>query len=672
MEDANMEDAPLQIESGPHDIDMEAAVQSDPLELLMKALPAQDSAMLQILLPMSIQECEPLIGKTRSLNDLSSLRIMLTVAHTIIYKYRQSHATLPDGCEVWRSLSEVPSLDSWYGTKKPIKVLGSPGLTVASLLDQLAKASRSKLEVKHDVNPDQRAKDFSKQFLGQGVHYLHRHILGVRKAFDYHTHYAPIIPIIQSSGTGKSKTAVQLAQLELGFFTCVRKQSKNVSEPRGDDQVAPWLNSPRQVESAESRDADVDKAGSNHLATLSPKTFKEKTDWKYRYAHRVAMWVLFFAEELSEYHRQKWLALYGEEIKNPVDVSTPFQMERWNRFKDAVALELSPVSGGTPARMALLASIDTKCRAELVTWEKNHHEVPLELQSGPVTNYRNGPALRNLITRAAGSWRALESILPSKGTDFFHLTIDECGQMGNDNLTCLQSQFNSMELERSFILLIDTNTQISMLAGDEDYSASLRKLGGKLIPCEPFSSLPQDLGMITHRDAFMKICEGSNRSRSYESLKEYLPLMGRPLWADSWLRGRLTKGGGPPSSHYAGVDLEAVCRKLSGPAYTVGALEDSNAIIAFLTQRLPLKISGYQGKHDTDTFTRDFSAVTGKRPDCRLASLLVGVTSFRKFTGALVEHHLRRLEKILPQQGAIQTNTPSEPILRHAYGERLH
>jgi hypothetical protein len=276
MEDANMEDAPLQIESGPHDIDMEAAVQSDPLELLMKALPAQDSAMLQILLPMSIQECEPLIGETRSLNDLNSLRTMLTVVHTIIYKYRQSHATLPDGCEVWRSLSEVPSLDSWYGTKKPIKVLGSPGLTVASLLDQLAKASRSKLEVKHDVNPDQRAKDFSKQFLGQGVHYLHRHILGVRKAFDYHTHYAPIIPIIQSSGTGKSKTAVQLAQLELGFFTCVRKQSKNVSEPRGDDQVAPWLNSPRQVESAESRDADVDKAGSNHLARSPQRLSKRK------------------------------------------------------------------------------------------------------------------------------------------------------------------------------------------------------------------------------------------------------------------------------------------------------------------------------------------------------------------------------------------------------------
>jgi hypothetical protein len=610
MEDANMEDAPMQIETGPHDTDMEAAVQSDPFELLMKALPDDlDPEDLKKPLARSAAECEPLIGGFHVLAQLSHTSKLLEKAHFKIRQYRKSHTTLPDGCGSLEPLMDVADIDSWYGTKKPIKVLGSPGLTVASLLGQLAEASRSKFEVKDHMKPGQRAIDFSQQFLGQGVHYLHRHILGVREAFNYQTHYAPIIPIIQSSGTGKSKTAVQLAQLELGFFTCVRTHSENVSEPKCDDLAVPWLNSPRRVESAESRNADVDKAGSDHLATLSPKTFRKETDWKYRYAHRVAMWILFFAEELSQYHGQKWLALYGEEIENPVDVSTPVQMERWNGFKNAVARELSPVSGGTPERTALLASIDTKCQTELIIWEKIHHQAPLESQSGPVTNYRNGSALRALISRAVGSWRKLESILPSNGNDFFHLTIDECGQMGIDNLTCLQSQFNSMELERSFILLIDTNTQISMLAGDEGYSASLRKLGGELIPCEPFSFLPQDLGMITHRDAFLKICEGSDPSRSYESLEKYLPLMGRPLWADSWLRGRLIKDGRPPSSQFAGVDLEAVRRKLSGPAYTVDPLESSNAIIAFLTQRLPLKMSGYQGKHDTCTFTRDFSAV---------------------------------------------------------------
>lgn len=640
MEDANMEDAPLQIESGPHDTDMEAAVQSDPFELLMNALPDDlDPEDLKKPLARSTAECEPLIGGFHVLAQLSYTSGLLDNAHFKIRQYRRSHTTLPDGCGIWEPLMVVADFDNWAPLRKVIKIRKSPGSTIAFWLSELKQdlyAQKQSIEVAK--NQQSRIEnDFAQTFLGQGVMYLHRHILGVREAFDYHTHYAPIIPIIQSSGTGKSKTAVQLAQLELGFFTCVRPHSKNVSEPRGDDRVAPWLNSPRQVDPADSRNAEV---------------------WKYKYAHRVAMWTLFFAEELALYYRQKWFTIYGEKMKTPVDVSTPVQNNRWNEFKKAVALSLSPVLGGTPERTVLLASIDTKCRTEFMNWEATH-----QAQIEPVTYHRYDPALKELILGAAESWRDLESILPLNGTDFFHLTIDECGQMGIDNLACLQSQFHSMELERSFILLIDRNTQISILPGDEGYSS---KLGGKLIPCEPFSFLPQDLGMITHRDAFMKICEGSDRSRSHESLREYLPLMGRPLWADSWLRGRLTKGRGPPSSHYAGVDLETVCRKLSGPAYTMEALEDSNAIIAFLTQRLPLKISGYQGKHDTDTFTRDFSAVTGKRPNKRLASLLVGVTSFRKFTEALVEHHLRRLEKILPQQGAIQTNTPSEPILRHA------
>jgi hypothetical protein len=245
-----------------------------------------------------------------------------------------------------------------------------------------------------------------------------------------------------------------------------------------------------------------------------------------------------------------------------------------------------------------------------MNWEATH-----QAQIEPVTYHRYDPALKELILGAAESWRDLESILPSNGTDFFHLTIDECGQMGIDNLACLQSQLHSMELERSSILLIDTNTQISILPGDEGYSSTLRKLGGELIPCEPFSFLPQDLGMITHRDAFMKICDGSDRSRSHESLREYLPLMGRPLWADSWLRGRFTKDGRPPSLHYAGVDLETVRRKLSGPAYTVEALESSNAIIAFLAQRLPLKMSGYQGEHDTYTFKGNLALSTGLNKD---------------------------------------------------------
>jgi hypothetical protein len=591
MDDANMDTAMI-IEPGSHDVNMEATVRIDPIDSLIKALPDDyDPESLEKPLARSTAECEPLIGQTLTLGQLVKTRHLLRSAHLTIRAYITDHKTLPDGCAEWKSLSEARTLDDWEGLRKPTKILGSPGLTVGSLFEQVAKASRSKNESRSNVAPAQIAVDFSREFLGQGALYLHRHILGIRNTFSYDTHYAPVIPIIQSSGTGKSKTAVELAKLELGFFTCVRSYRRFVSEPKRDDQVAYWLNPTRKDSVMQADSPETDKADPTPLAQLSPASFKRRKDLTYKEAHRVAIWLLSFADELAQYHKNKWLELYQEEISTPVDVSGPVQAERWKVFKLAVAAELSPISVGDLARRdALLKSIDEKCHKELRFYEKDKMT---NSSSAPDGGYREHPALHELIQRAKVSWEVLESILPRGGDDFIHLTIDECGQIGTSNLTCLRSQFNIMELGRSCVLLIDTNTQISMLAGDDEYSSSLRKLHGTLIPCEPFSFLPQDLGMITCRDAFMRICEGSDCSRSYEALKEYLPNMGRPLWADSWLKGQTT------SLCYAGVSLASVCRKLSGPAYMEEPLKSRDAIIALLTQRLPLKLPGFQGKFET-------------------------------------------------------------------------
>jgi hypothetical protein len=48
---------------------------------------------------------------------------------------------------------------------------------------------------------------------------------------------------MESFGAGKSKTVVELAKLELGFFVCVWDPpgEQVISEPPRDEQVIPWL-----------------------------------------------------------------------------------------------------------------------------------------------------------------------------------------------------------------------------------------------------------------------------------------------------------------------------------------------------------------------------------------------------------------------------------------------
>ena len=109
--------------------------------------------------------------------------------------------------------------------------------------------------------------------------------------------------------------------------------------------------------------------------------------------------------------------------------------------------------------------------------------------------------------------------------------------------------------------------------------------------CEPFSNLPMDLGMIGVEGAFRKVCDGTDRKQTHENLKEYLPRWGRPLWAESWLKDCDSR-----SLRYAGISLEDVSDELSASSIKGTPFKRPESIIAFLTQRLPLTILGFQGE----------------------------------------------------------------------------
>jgi len=108
-----------------------------------------------------------------------------------------------------------------------------------------------------------------------------------------------------------------------------------------------------------------------------------------------------------------------------------------------------------------------------------------------------------------------------------------------DKLSALRTVFYDIRPERSFVLLLDTNTQISRLAGTVAISASACAGFQQLV--QPFTFLPQDVGTIELAGQYQSVCRGEARE-SHEKLLLWLPKMGRPLLDDTFLKGDLRFG----------------------------------------------------------------------------------------------------------------------------------
>ena len=98
--------------------------------------------------------------------------------------------------------------------------------------------------------------DFLLPFHGRLVELLERYILNANKYMRSHsTHvYAKCFPILQSSGTGKSKLAVQLSAYQAGMMVCTRSPHTqsvrdHVSFPPNDDSVYDFLSHREELDS---------------------------------------------------------------------------------------------------------------------------------------------------------------------------------------------------------------------------------------------------------------------------------------------------------------------------------------------------------------------------------------------------------------------------------------
>ena len=483
-----------------------------------------------------------------------------------------NHSVLAGELAIWLKLPTCYRNPAWFG--RMTRIHRSPGVTLRQLLSEGPPPPRHQTMVDSSILEE----DFRRPYSGQGVYYLNQHICRLSRGLDYTIHYAPILPIVQSSGTGKSRTAVELARFKPGLFVCVRQQPgfNLVSEPKRDQWAADWLtdDDPERAPSPGRDVIEIPATDSLQKITLPTRLIKK---------HKIAIWLIAVAKEMKVYYTKAWKDTYGFDLQGSIDATLPGSIEMWSQFKVRAAGELAPDASNAENPNSPRSLLQRAIQYQAQTLQQRYLTTS---PNGSVSDpEQQSAAFVQLLLQVKQSWLELEQILPDNTDDFFHLTIDECGQMGSANLYSLRWFLNFSQPKRSWILLLDTTTRISRLVGKESYSASDRTDRRDLINCEPFTLLPQDIGMIACEQEYLDVCDGK-KTMATDRILTYLPKMGRPLWQDEWLKFP----GGDVSLRFAGLNLQRVVIKL-----TAEGLKMAEGWIALLSQRLPLTLASPQG-----------------------------------------------------------------------------
>lgn len=541
----------------------------EPLHLLINSLFTSKGSLAKSrgMLEEAEEICSGLIDTRCSIASLEAFEDL--VRHLVRPIEKIDHKVLAGELAIWLKLPTCFRNPAWFGRMTPIH--SSPGVTLRQLLLEGPPPDRPQTV----VDPRILEADFRRPYSGQGVYYLNQHICRLSANLDYNIHYAPVLPIVQSSGTGKSRTAVELARLNPGLFVCVRQQPENklVSEPKRDSWAAHWLtvDDPERAPSPGRDVIEVPATDSHQKITLPTRIMTRD---------KIAIWLTAVAIEMKAYYEKAWKETYNVDLQGSFDAARPDSIERWFAFKARAAADLAPDAGNANNPNSQRSVLQSAIEHQAQTVQREYIKASID---GTLTDSEKQAIFIHLLLKVKQSWLELEQILPDKTDDFFHLTIDECGQMGSANLYTLRWLLNFMQPKRSWILLLDTNTQISRLAGTESHSASDRTERRDLINCEPFTLLPQDIGMITCAQEYLDVCDG-NKVMATDQILGYLPKMGRPLWQDGWLKML----GGDASLRFAGLNLQRVVIKLKAQG-----LKDAEGYIALLSQRLPLNLAGF-------------------------------------------------------------------------------
>ena len=406
--------------------------------------------------------------------------------------------------------------------------------------------------------------DFGRQFLGTGADDLRAHIKHQRLETESNkSFYSNVVPVLQSSGAGKTRTVVQLSQKELGLLVCVRSQPSSpdtvVSEPPRDQETAQWL--------------QAQDAGSS--------IFEEN--------RALAVWLMAMAEMIGNFYRDQW---------------TQFdQAEGWPVFVERVGIILAPSTTVIPSitppaqpmevdgqsassRAELLSAII--CRAKELNVQYSVEKYLEKEEPRTTTDGEEESRCVHFFEKPLReAFGAVSSFVANHGgaEAFFHFAIDECGQLGR-RLSKFRRIWQVLPAN-CWMLWMDTNTDIPLTYGSITRASSARLATQELTLMRPFVALPQDIELTNKIGEFREIVLG-NRKVTFASTLNWLPRMGRPLLSD-WHVMQSTEVVNSNSTRVLTNLAQKIC-------LTSQPWKECRATIALVAQRFPITLVGLSGR----------------------------------------------------------------------------
>jgi len=440
--------------------------------------------------------------------------------------------------------------------------------------------------------------DFCEPYVGSGSLELHQE-LGRNFRRDDQA-YASVIPILQSSGVGKTRTVTELSAHAPGIMLCLRRFP--TIDSRNDQ-------SPIQVTtSLPKRDAGVcefllgeglDIAPEDNVKLPSP-VYKEEWFSHCRVAALLSATLGVIAEEM-EIEKQAVEKHLGKQLGR--EEAWPLIVERIShKFFDGIVTgyvvrstsprvspEKQQLSPKTSKRKTLIEDIVSRATVEFREYQEHKPE-----PDGDLIVYRSKVA----ETLADYLEPRLTEIDKYRADDhqYVFIALDEFDPFGHllPAIRRLMSILSSKMLSRDSlrVLLLDTNNKLALVTGPEAHQASLRTTDGSKRLREPYLVISPDIRLLdgNQRVPFDDFLE-NNLTRTHGEILKFLRYMGRPLWGDRLYETQSDQHG------YAGFSLDRVLRKMGCEA------RQDEQYIALAASRLPLTIVGLQGERRSRCFT---------------------------------------------------------------------
>ncbi|SPO27790.1 uncharacterized protein UTRI_04933 [Ustilago trichophora] len=496
-------------------------------------------------------------------------------------------------------------------------------------------------------------------------------------------YYAKVLPIIQSSGFGKTRMCVQLSTVHAGMLVCLRtslprdRDQHLVSFPPQDAEVYDYFRSVRKTLMAlglEDQNIKFPQDAKQHaifndaylgilawlevycdtiytyLAQLKAASgcFDQHGNANHANAHQCWRSVVYHFADATSF-KQHTL------FQRPADLCSHSRLAPPPEASSPTPSSSPPSNIATPMEDGVVASVPAAAPPPALHGTLNLRHKILEhictlatrRYRDMLTEYKSQMADPNMLVAPVRSHLKkrlsdMEGLPPRQAVSqsFFFLALDECGSF--DMVLPLIRRIWFLASPSSYwILLIDTNSDIAPLAGTTAREGSRRTSDFDTHQLtQPFSSMPLDVN-LTYEDRKKLFAPGLTSSpvSSPPTLSELnlaLHKLGRPLWSDT-------------RYHSDGlIKPRPILGKLVWPAEWQWP-DDASSI--------PL--------NPQDELNQNLLALASRRISLELSSK-PGPEHWYQVVSRQIAHHLRFVGRIFSTSDAIISSTPSEPSLSAA------